>query len=126
MNPIVVTIPGLRLVSESNQREHHMARARRVMHQRDIACMCTRVPIVREKPQLPLVVTLTRIAPRALDAHDNLRASFKAVADGVTDALGLKTDRVEGLSFEYAQARGKAREYGVRVEIRSGKDEGAR
>lgn len=59
-------------------------------------------------------VTLTRLSPRELDSHDNLRSSFKAIADGVTDWLGLKNDRNERLVWEYAQERGP---FGVRVRI---------
>ena len=119
MSPRVVDIPGLRLCSEANQREHHFAKARRVARQRDLVCMCLRPRVLEYGLRLPLVVRIVRIAPRELDAHDNLGSACKAVADGITDALGLKSDRTPGLSFEYGQERGKPRAYGVRIEVRS-------
>ena len=39
---------------------------------------------------LPCVVTLTRVAPRLLDEHDNLRASLKACVDGISQRLAVK------------------------------------
>lgn len=55
---------------------------------------------------LPLLVTLTRIAPRALD-DDNLAAACSACRDGVSDWLaGMPVkgqDRQEGLAWRYGQ-----------------------
>jgi hypothetical protein len=46
---------------------------------------------------------------------------MKPVRDGVTDGLGLADDSEKtGLTWEYAQMRGVAREYGLRIEIRGG------
>ncbi len=62
-----------------------------------------------------LVITLTRIAPRELDGHDNLRTAMKHVVDGITDALGLKSDRDPRLTWAYEQERGRPRQYAVEV-----------
>jgi hypothetical protein len=62
-------------------------------------------------------VTVTRVSPGELDQHDGLRAALKAVVDGVTDALGLKTDKHPQLKIEYAQL--KAKNYSVRVDLRA-------
>jgi hypothetical protein len=62
-----------------------------------------------------LVVKVTRIAPRQLDGHDNLRTSIKPIVDGLTDALGLKNDRDPRITWAYDQVRGGVREYGVRI-----------
>lgn len=58
-------------------------------------------------PRLPVVVTMTRVAPSdGLDEHDNLSSSLKAVADEITDWLGLESDRDERVAFRYDQRRG--------------------
>lgn len=54
-------------------------------------------------PSLPVVVTLIRIAARALD-DDNLAYSFKAVRDGVADGLGVR-DNDPRVTWRYAQAK---------------------
>ena len=64
---------------------------------------------------LPLTVTLTRIATRNLD-DDNLQSGCKAARDGVADWLGLD-DADKRITWLYAQAKGKAKEYGLMVEI---------
>jgi len=62
-----------------------------------------------------VAITLTRIAPRALDS-DNLASGLKAVRDGVADALGVD-DGTSRIEWRYAQERGKPGEYAVRVAI---------
>lgn len=68
----------------------------------------------------PLVVVLTRIAPRDLDAG-NLEASLKAVQDGVADWLageyGQGQDRQPGLFWRYGQQRGRSQEYAILVRL---------
>jgi hypothetical protein len=63
-----------------------------------------------------LVVTLTRVAPGTLDREDNLTAGFKAVRDGIADALGLN-DRDSRLRWHYEQAKGGRGVYGVKVQL---------
>jgi hypothetical protein len=60
-------------------------------------------------------ITLTRIAPRALDT-DNLSSGLKAVRDGVADALNVD-DGSSHIQWRYAQERSKPGEYAVRVAI---------
>ncbi len=64
-----------------------------------------------------LTVTLVRVAPAELDSHDNLRTAMKPVVDGITDALDVKNDRDERLTWLYAQRRGAPREYAVEVTV---------
>ncbi len=64
-----------------------------------------------------LVVVLTRVAPRQLDSHDNLRTAFKPIADGITDALGLPNDRHPRVAWKYHQMRGAPRAYSVEISI---------
>ena len=62
---IAVTIP-MKIPSAANLREHHMAKARRVKAQRSAARLYLLDAENRgaRRPALPVVVTLTRIAPR--------------------------------------------------------------
>jgi hypothetical protein len=82
----------LRLDSAANLRERWQVRARRVASQRQfVAAYIRHQPV----PALPVVVTLVRIAPRALDG-DNLQSAFKAVRDEVAKWLGVpRTYQVE-------------------------------
>jgi len=71
-----------------------------------------RARLLREGDRL--VITLTRIGPGTLDSEDNLSAGFKAVRDGIADALGVN-DRHPRLRWFYGQERGGPRVYGARV-----------
>lgn len=64
-----------------------------------------------------LKITLTRVAPRELDSHDNLRTAMKPLVDGITDALGLKNDRTSAIDWVYAARSGEVREYAVEIRI---------
>lgn len=71
--------------SGSNQREHWAVKASRVKHER---AMVRLVLSSRNPSPLPVVVTLTRCAPRLLD-DDNAVGSMKAVRDEVAAWLGV-------------------------------------
>lgn len=107
---IRVTIP-IRTVSEANVREHWAKRAKRVAGHRSIVRLALNAKVAVRGA---LTVSLTRIATRKLD-DDNLRSALKATRDGVADALGID-DGDESIRWEYEQE--KAREPGVRIEIR--------
>lgn len=67
------------------------------------------------RPALPCVVTITRLAnSNGLDS-DNLLSSAKGIRDQIAAWLGVD-DRDPRVTWEYAQER--AKEYGVRVEVR--------
>jgi hypothetical protein len=69
-------------------------------------------------PPLPVVATVTRIAPsNGLDPHDGLGAALKGVFDGIADALGLKSDRDRRVRFVPEQERGPQKYFGVRIRI---------
>lgn len=108
-SPIRREMP-LRVVSEANRRDHWRVKAKRAKDQR--AYTYAHLPAMLAGLPLPLVVTLTRVAPRKLDS-DNLAGAFKAVRDGVADALG-KDDGNAGIEWRYAQQKG---EYGIIIEI---------
>lgn len=121
-----LTIP-IRTISEANRsrHEHWATTAKRVKAQRAAVAMAWRARAIwargfayaepRRSVQLPAIVTLTRIAPRALD-DDNLARSFKAVRDQLAAEMGID-DRDPRVSWRYAQRRGKPKEYAVEIAI---------
>lgn len=109
--PLIVELP-IRIESVANLREGWKARWRRAKGQKEATALCT---LGKSAPPVPCVVLLTRIGPRALDG-DNLQSGFKNVRDTVADWLGVK-DNDPRVRWEYAQERGKPREYAARVTI---------
>lgn len=109
--PIVVTIPGARLLSSrssGNNRLHPHARAKEARTHRQganahaakalgalpgVSMFLEETGVFRPSPSCrPRVrsVTLARLCPaRYFCDQDNLRALFKATLDGVADALGV-------------------------------------
>jgi hypothetical protein len=115
---LTLTLP-IRAVSESNVRQHWAAKAGRAKSQRLTTWTMLSHAFGVTAPawcKLPLTITLTRIAPRELD-DDNLRGSLKAPRDEITQWLGLKSDRVPGLRWEYAQRSLAPKFYAVEVTI---------
>jgi hypothetical protein len=108
---IRVEIP-IRTISEMNGRGHWASKARRAKLHRQAAWLCLAAKV---RPPLPCIVTLTRIAPRALDG-DNLQASLKACRDGVADWLKVD-DRDHRVSWCYQQHRGAPNQYAVEVAV---------
>jgi len=110
---ICVMVP-IRIVSEANgSHGHWAARARRTKAQRE----SVRWSLARHTPPpLPVRVTLTRIAPRAMDAHDNLPIGCKHVADQVAQWLGVQ-DNNAGITWAYGQRKGKPGEYAAEIAI---------
>lgn len=104
-----------RLISALNAREHHMARARRVKKERWNARLML-LQARQSPPEFPIVVTVTRIAPRVLDTHDNLGSACKATIDAVAEWLGVD-DADPRVKFVPAQERGAPKFYGVRIEV---------
>lgn len=111
---IAFTMP-MHLVSEANTREHWGKKARRAKGQRATACMAFRSYARGQRVELPAVVLLTRIAPRSLDS-DNLARAFKAVRDGIADAIGID-DGDDQIGWAYRQERGKPKEHAVMVRV---------
>lgn len=114
----IVEMP-IDLVSEANTREHHMKRAARASAQRSNARMYLQ-QVIRSTgdvlPTLPLIVTLSRIAPRKLDT-DNHVVSCKHVRDGIADYFGVNDRDEDKIKWLYGeQVRDDA--YGVMVEIK--------
>lgn len=113
---LVVTL-AIRTRSETNMREVWQARHRRRKQQRTMTRWVLTGAILAEGVAAPCVVTLTRLAPSSGLDDDNLRGAFKAIRDGVADALGV-TDRDPRVTWQYDQRRSKPRQWGVEVRIR--------
>ena len=110
---VSVPIPGLRLVSELNERTHWRGRQRRAKAQRNIVALVLRGTVAKMMMTLaPLEVTITRVAPRSLDS-DNLTGSGKHVRDQIAAELGID-DRDPRVVWKIAQQRGP---YGVLISI---------
>jgi hypothetical protein len=102
----------IRTVSEANRRDHWTAKARRARTQRMAAKALARSFGAVE---MPCTVTLVRVSPRELD-DDNLRGALKATRDGIADYLGID-DRDPRVGWGYGQAKGKPKQYAVKVEV---------
>lgn len=110
-----VTIPGLKLVSEANRRDHWAARHRRVRAQKNLVTLVLNGALPRNVLVVgPVEVTITRISPRRLD-DDNATISAKAVRDAIAAALGVN-DGSDVVRWRVEQAKG---EPAVRIEIRA-------
>jgi len=101
-------------------REHWGARRARVKRERTATALVL-TPWRHHAWGFPLTVTLVRIAPRALDAEDNLTAALKSVRDEVAAQLGVD-DRDARVRWLYGQERGAVREYAVRIEVEESRE----
>lgn len=63
----------------------------------------------------PYRITLCRVGKKPLDEHENLRLAFKAIVDGICDALGVK-DHDPVVTFDYYQCIADC--YGVVVMVK--------
>jgi hypothetical protein len=109
---LAIEIP-MPLPSTANLREHPMKRHSRVARQRAVVAMVLRS---KWKKTFPCAIKLTRVAPRPLDGHDNLRSALKACVDGIADWLGVK-DNDPRVQWDYDQDRGKPKYQAVRIEL---------
>lgn len=110
--PITFEIP-VKAVSLTNEHTHWRKKANTAKAQRKAGYLYAMQARIRTLP-FPLVITMTRIAPRPLDS-DNLPPSMKSIRDGISDALKID-DRDPRVEWEYKQSRRKPKEYAVIVE----------
>lgn len=120
----VIKIPAIRIVSESNVREHWSKRNCRAngskskknqtIGHRQLVMLTLRTKA--KKPRLPCVIKLVRIAPRKLD-QGNIAAALKHVQDGCADWIGVDDRRDDLVKYEYLQDVGEPKEYALRIEI---------
>lgn len=114
---LVLNLPA-EVKSEANQRGHWVKHHGRKRDHRGMAMvLCRRdIPAIWREGNTSLKIVLTRIkGPRQRDFDgDNLQSAFKAIRDGIADALGTN-DGNKRLAWEYAQKKGE--KPGVRIEI---------
>lgn len=104
-----------KLKATPNSRQHHMTRARVRKEDRAFAreLLADYSPPERGR----IFVHLVRVAPRALDSHDNLPGACKGIVDGITEALGFADDSHRRLVFHYDQRKGPPKTYLVELLI---------
>ena len=101
------------VVSEANLRGHWWSKDKRRREQRYAAAMVVRTYAPRLFLSNVTHVTLTRYGVRLLDT-DNLAGAFKAVRDGIADALGVDDGT---LPWQYDQL--KSQSLGIRISLRN-------
>lgn len=112
---LVIPLP-LHIRSEANgSHGHWAARGAAVKSQRQAVAWVLKP---HKRPSLPCRIELVRIAPRRLDAHDNLPRAFKAVADQIAEWLGVK-DNDPRLSWSYGQRSAGPARYAAEIVITS-------
>lgn len=114
---LVLPIEGVRVVSESNEREHHMAKWRRGKAQQKTVRLLLSLALSFEPIAGPWAVTLTRlIGPRGkvLDDDNNV-GGFKMVRDQVAKCLDVD-DGDPRVTWAYDQRKDKA--WGIEIRIR--------
>lgn len=107
-------IPGLRLVSESNERSHWAVRAKRFKEQKEAVWYAWKQQPLKV-PNGPMTITITRVGPKKLDT-DNLAGSAKGLRDALAAIVGVDdgSDRIE---WHYEQEAVGKRKYAVRIRI---------
>ena len=98
------TIPG-HLPSRSNERGHWRKRHALTKKQRSDARIYTHFALDGAEAVFPVTVTLTRVSPCLLDS-DNVAGCFKAIRDGIADALGKDDSPRSPITWEYSQRKG--------------------
>jgi hypothetical protein len=109
----MIRVP-IKTVSESNAHEHWRVRQKRAKCQRGTVRIVLQSSTV--KPALPCTIRLVRIAPRKLD-QGNLAGAMKHIQDGCADWIGVDDRHDDVVKYEYAQERGKPKEYAIRIEV---------
>lgn len=108
----------LRLNSVANQRLHWAKKAKQTKALRYAMAI---VPAGMSR-HLPLIVTMTRVAPRTLD-DDNATSACKAVRDGIASKIGID-DRSPLVTWRVQQRKGAPHYYGLEIEIKKRDEEG--
>ena len=111
-----VLIPGLKIVSTANLREHWTARAARNKDHRKTA-WASMLSARAEAPETgKFLVELTRIYPprgKPMDS-DNLSSGFKAVRDGVADWLCMDDGSAK---IKWVTSQEQSAAWGVRIVV---------
>ena len=114
---IEFTLP-IKTVNPTNSRQHWRIVHKRGMIEKRAAWTAVLSAIGQPftRPQMPAVVTFTRIGAGSMDEDDNLRASMKHLKDGIALAFGID-DKDKRITWQYAQENAKRGVYGVRIKI---------
>lgn len=105
----------IRTRTENNNDEHWRVRAKRAKLQRTTACQYLwSLWNQGYQVQLPITITLIRVAPRTLDEGDNSSSSSKHIRDGIADFFELP-DNDPRMVWRYAQMKYRPHYYAVRV-----------
>jgi len=117
-----VFVPGIMLRSlnvtfRSASMGARMAAAAKAKKQRGDVTLALRCAF-GAPPVLPVEVTVVRVAPGTLDAHDNLPGACKHVVDAIAAWIGVD-DRNPGITWNYDQRRdGRTVGVAIRIEVR--------
>ena len=116
-DPIVLSAP-LRVDAWTNVRGHWRTTQKRKDREKQTTSWLLRSMAL---PDLPVVVTFTRISPRDLD-DDNLPSAFKYVRDTIAAHYGTHDGTTAPITWCYQQRRARVDEtsrYGFTIEIGS-------
>jgi hypothetical protein len=119
---IVDAIEGLKLVAETNMHEHWRNRLNRSRAQKAIVGTALLGVNVWHWVELPLRVTIARIAPRRLDPTDNAPSSVKWTVDKLAEVFGVNDRDDTKVKYTVEQKRGAPNAYGVEIVIESAKE----
>jgi len=111
-------VPGLKTVSEMNQREHWGAKNRRKQDQQEQVAVAMLNALRGKRVELPCVVKMTRIGPKKMD-NDNLAGAMKHCQDQIARQLGVDDGDESKVIFHHYQMPIGSRDYAVKVEITS-------
>lgn len=111
-------VPGLKTVSELNQREHWGAKNRRKLDQQEQIAVAMLNALRGKRIELPCVVKLTRIGPKKMD-NDNLAGAMKYCQDQIARQLGVDDGDESKVIFHHCQMPIGSRDYAVKVSISS-------
>jgi hypothetical protein len=110
----------IKIANEANSSEHWLKTSKRHKLQKKRI----KLQFLKEKPKinLPCTCVLTRIAPRKLDEHDNLRSSMKWCVDAIAAELTGnhipgQADSDKRITWEYKQEKGFVRQYALLIEF---------
>lgn len=120
MKTIITWHLPIKIANEANSSEHWTKKSKR----HNIQKRRIRQEFLKEKPNisLPCTCILTRISPRELDEHDNLRTSMKWIVDAISAELTQnyvpgRADSDKRITWEYKQKKGKIRENSLMIEF---------
>ena len=111
-------VPGLKTVSELNDRSHWGAKNRRKQDQQEQVAVAMLNALRGRRIELPCVVTMTRIGPKKMD-NDNLAGAMKHCQDQIARQLGVDDGDESKVIFRHYQMPIGSRDYAVKVEIKS-------